>query len=182
MDILNFLFDNAQRCFTALRRSKTWWTSSSIKLFVALLCIWTIAGCAVSPRIEIHGFHYDTLNESKGVEILAYNYGDSWIKGPTRGSERNVRTRIVGYIPVGDYLYVKWKIKLTGEVLEERVDLRPLLPPDMRSQNVEFVIKEKILYIFLTDFKRVRPIDTPIVGPFNSQPFLTRQIFPQTKN
>jgi hypothetical protein len=178
MIILNSLFDISEWRTPATRRQKTWLFCSSLRLCLALLCTWTVVGCALPPKIEAHGFYYDALNESKDVEILEYKYGDSWIKGPTRGSETNVRTNIVGYIPVGDYLYVKWKIKANGEVLEKKVDLRAILPENMERQIVRFVVKEKILYIFLEHLGNLRPADSPIVGPFTFQFYVTRQIYP----
>ena len=40
-------------------------------------------------------------------------------------------------------------LKATGEVIEERVDLRGRLPQNMRDQEVTFVIDGRQLYVYL---------------------------------
>jgi hypothetical protein len=48
-------------------------------------------------------------------------------------------------MPIGEFLYVKWRIKATGEVLEDRVDLHPVLPWNMGHHTVTFVIEGRQL-------------------------------------
>jgi len=63
-------------------------------------------------------------------------------------------------MPVGDFLFVKWRIKSTGEVVEDRVDLRQRLPKDMTDHGLTFVIEGNQLYVYVITPK-VRNSDLP---------------------
>ena len=65
---------------------------------------------------------------------------------------------------VGDFLYVKWRIKDTGLVYEETVDLRQRLPRNIKDHTVYFDIKGAQLYVYLISPER-RPPDMPPNGP-----------------
>jgi hypothetical protein len=52
-------------------------------------------------------------------------------------------------MPRGEFLYVKWRLKATGEVFEDRVDLTKRLPPDIARHKIYFSIRERVLYVFL---------------------------------
>lgn len=56
---------------------------------------------------------------------------------------------VSGPMRVGDFLYVKWRIKETGVLLEKRVDLRDRLPKDMTDQMLCFYIMGEHLYIYV---------------------------------
>jgi hypothetical protein len=55
---------------------------------------------------------------------------------------------------LGDDLYVKWRIKSTGEIYEDTVDLRNRLPEDMHRQRIRFVVWGPQLYVYLISPKR----------------------------
>ena len=53
-----------------------------------------------------------------------------------------------GMMPRGEHLYVKWRIKGTGEVLEDRVDLTKRLPADINDYEIHFAVYGKQLYVY----------------------------------
>jgi hypothetical protein len=68
-------------------------------------------------------------------------------------------------MPVGEFLYVKWRIKATGEIFEDRVDLRERLPKNMTNHTLTFSIDEKQLHVFVaTPFPR-NPKDEKHIVP-----------------
>lgn len=72
-----------------------------------------------------------TKRQAKDGDFLGYQMG---VNGP---------------IPVGEFLYVKWRLKATGEVFEQRVDLRGRLPRDMTDHELTFVIDGPQLYVYV---------------------------------
>ena len=65
---------------------------------------------------------------------------------------------------VGGSLFVKWRIKSTGAVHEDTVDLRPRLPPDITDHRVHFIVRGSRLHVYLIS-PRHRPPDMPPIGP-----------------
>lgn len=88
-----------------------------------------------------HYFEFDARWDSPREEVLDFRYGDSKIGGTYfSGSLKNMGlfvswTRVYGTIQKPDFLYVKWRIKSTGEVYEDTVDLRSRLPFNMAEQR-----------------------------------------------
>jgi hypothetical protein len=159
------------------------------RAYTALLLTTALAACAQTngvPTMKFanHSFAFDARNDSKNEEILAYRYGAG--KGVGMSSDTGIRQfgespqweSVSGGYPVGDTLYVKWRSRVTNEVFEDTVDLRPLLPSEMEDKRIYFVIKGKQLTIYLEDENQRRPADSPIVGPKKYQPNLTRRIYP----
>lgn len=66
-------------------------------------------------------------------------------------------------MPIGDYLYVKWRLKETGEVYEDTVDLRQRLPKDISEHRIYFDIQGAQLHVYL-----VSPDFLPKGAPRNS--------------
>ena len=64
----------------------------------------------------------------------------------------------------GDELYVKWKLLKTGRVFEDLVDLKAMLPSDIRYHEIHFTIKEEQLLVYLITPDR-KPADMPVNGP-----------------
>jgi hypothetical protein len=144
-----------------------------LRFFVALLFAVVLVACASGPKVALHTFtcngHSDTNRWIDKVDLLAYSYGDG---GPNqlRANADDPRTKwllnnvgktslgcggVVGYIPVGDFLYVKWRIKATDEVLEKRVDLKDRLPQKMDNHTLTFSIDQRQLYVYVvTPFPR----------------------------
>jgi hypothetical protein len=104
---------------------------------LALFLAGLLAACATGPRLVPHAFSFDGRKDGwhETVDLLAYSYGDQYHM--VRNSLESPRSQVFpgrtalpsgtgvnGPMPVGEFLYVKWRIKATGEVFEDRVDLR----------------------------------------------------------
>jgi hypothetical protein len=156
-----------------------------------LLLAWALAlaACANTapeqPKLVWHKFSFDGWYDGKWAEkidLLAYSYGDKYrmvarTEKPS-GESAGVATNINGPMPVGEFLYVKWRIKATGQVLEDRVDLRPLLPKDMTDYKLTFVPDGSQLYIYLATPTPKHPTDPPILKTTLSQFYVTYEIYP----
>lgn len=113
-----------------------------------------LSACASDPKMEWHSFIFDSW-DMPDVCILNYRYGDT--KQPGRYvpdyylKEDTCRGggSISGSMPRGDYLYVKWRIKATGEVYEETIDLKSRLPANITEHRISFVIRGTQLSIYL---------------------------------
>ena len=106
-----------------------------------------------------HSFSFDVGSDAKSyghpeVDVLDYAYGDS--QAPrTRPSKvaremSNVfnNAGTAGFMPRGEFLYVKWRVKATGQMYEDRVDLRNRLPADISNYGIHFVIDDSQLYVY----------------------------------
>lgn len=120
----------------------------------------------------------EILNVYYGVPDCPVNYDSEKVlfKGkPMQG------TSIHGPLRRAHKLYVKWRIKRTGQEFEDTVDLRNRLPKDMTKHGVHFTIKASQLYVYLITPER-RPLDMPPNGPRETQFLKTLTIYPdQTK-
>jgi hypothetical protein len=107
--------------------------------------------------VVFHSFQYDLTTDSPGVDLLAYQYGDAVGEVGIRDEVKpgattlNTSNASTGKMPMGDFLYVKWRDQSTQEVFEERVDLKSRLPSskEMRGTKVYFLVDEKRLYVYL---------------------------------
>ncbi len=104
-------------------------------------------------KVVNHGFEFDVRKDSPGIDILDYEYST---RKPSKeaylgigGSSIAQWNGIYGGFPVGDFIYMKWRIRSTGEIFEDRVNLRGRLPSDMTDQQIYCVIDAEILYIFI---------------------------------
>lgn len=138
-------------------------------LFV-LFAMFSIAACASGPEVVDHAFSFDTrVDNQNDVEVLDYRYGDS--KLPVRAAEENVKAGkqfmvagVHGPMLRGSFLYVKWRIKTTGQVYEDTVDLRNRLPADITDCRIHFLVRGPQLYVYLITPKK-RAKDEPPNGP-----------------
>jgi hypothetical protein len=143
----------------ALRRRRA--TRYLLLLSLTLVTFGTFAGCAFGPDIPDHQFSFDSGIESPEIEVLDYQYGKS--KLPSANNPDYLRadgqslqgTNINGPMLRGDFLYVKWRIRSTGQIYEDRVDLRGRLPSELTGFHIHFVIRGAQLYIYLISPKRV---------------------------
>jgi hypothetical protein len=144
-----------------------------------------LVACAVAQGPVSHSFVFDMPAGSRDAEVLDYAYGDSKLTG-TRPEEWELkqgkipqRTNVTGYMPRGDFLYVKWRVMSTGEIYERRVDLRNRLPSDMSFHRIYFVMKASQLYVYLISPEPVPYGNTP--GPIPRYSDLkTTLIFPDS--
>ena len=158
-----------------LNRSTVW---TRFFAGVLLAVVFALSACATGPKLVAHAFSFDGRNDewAAQVDLLEYSYGDQYHM--VRNSVTNPRspvfkglaalppsTSVNGSMPVGEFLYVKWRIKATGEVLEDRVELRNLLPSNMFDHRITFAIDGKQLYVYLVtptprDSKQPSPLRT----------------------
>ena len=123
-------------------------------LALGILCLTACAmgGNKVAPYYSIE---FNASQDSPDIEVLDYRYGEQEkvFFSPSREAVKLGNTfksgNISGFLPRGDFLYVKWRIKDTGEVLEDRVDLRNRLPENMEDLHVHFACHGRQLYVFL---------------------------------
>lgn len=125
---------------------------------VWLLLVFAIAiqaACAAGPRLATHSFEFDARWDSPDIEILDYRYGNSKQHGThppeyvRQSGKVAQQTGTYGKMLVGDDLYAKWRIKSTGEVCEDTVDLKGRLPDDITNHRIHFIIKGPQLYVYL---------------------------------
>ncbi|MES2069645.1 MAG: hypothetical protein V4488_04805 [Pseudomonadota bacterium] len=147
--------------------TKPYWRKFSWLLIGVTTALLT--ACATGPQVVSHSFSYDALEESPDVEVLDYRYGDDYVmtRAPEwRKIQGNVKQgeHITATFPRGAYLFVKWRIKATGEEFQDTVDLRHRLPANIKDHRIHFVIKGPQLYVYLVSPERRRS-DEPKNGP-----------------
>lgn len=144
----------------------------------------TLAACASGPSMVDHAFGFDARNDSPNIEIQSYRYGTSGMTFTSSDEsmryygKSNQSGNINGPQPLGDTLYVKWQDKTSGQVFEDTVNLKPLLPFSMYRKRIYFVVQGSQLHVYLTDLSTPKPKEMPIVGPFRVQSYVTQQIYP----
>jgi hypothetical protein len=137
-------------------------------VFLAL----SFTGCATGQAGSVvdHSFEFHASTDSPGIQVLAYSYGDSpnTYGGRLRATEEDTKngtvsqgTNITGPINVGRYLYVKWRIKKTGEVFEDTVDLQKQWPRSVRDLRIYFIIEDRQLFVYLINLLKDRPYFKP---------------------
>ncbi|MCY1525763.1 hypothetical protein D9M68_607550 [compost metagenome] len=166
---------------------KRWWHGL---LAMGLLVLLT--GCASGPKLVPHAFSFNGLNDkwADSVDLLAYAYGDGYHKvredldQPSSSlyagkTSLPPGTGVNGPMPVGEFLLVKWRVKTTGEVVEERVDLRDRLPRDMTDHELTFVIDGRQLYVYVVTPRRKKSFnEPPILKTWRSEFAHAYEIFP----
>jgi hypothetical protein len=154
-----------------------------LALFFSILLM--LSACATGPKQAVHAFSFNGWSDkwATQVDLLEFSYGDQYQMVQRKTQPGQLRLgygfNVNGLMPVGDFLYAKWRIKATGEIIEERVDLRKLLPSDMDSHRVTFVIDGKQLYVYLVTPTAKHEWDPPILKTTMSRYYLTYEIFPQ---
>jgi hypothetical protein len=120
-------------------------------------------------QVVDHAFGFDMRYDDQDAEVLDYRYGNS--KLPVQAPESAVLdgkplVSANGNGPMlrGEFLYVKWRNKGTGQLFEDNVDLRHRLPTDITGYRVQFIIKGPQLYVYLIS-PQLRPPDFPANGP-----------------
>jgi hypothetical protein len=111
-----------------------------------------LAGCATADVVE-HGFSFNARWDSPNVEILDFRYGRSTYlatmgKLPDRPTSVQ-QTGIYGVIPRPDKLFVQWRLKDSGAVHEDTVDLKQRLPSDIKAHEVYFIVMGPRLCVYL---------------------------------
>lgn len=152
--------------------------------WLALSLVVAMAACATGPKLASHSFNYDGFNDkwADKVDLLAYSYGDQYPKlrdKAATGSALGAQGNVNGPIPVGEFLYVQWRVKATGEVLEQRVDLRDRLPQNMADHGLTFLMDGRQLYVYVTTPAAQHPWGkTATHRTWHSKYNVTYEIFP----
>lgn len=154
------------------------WLLISVTLFGLNACV----ALGFKEKYVWHSFSFDTQHDSPDAEVLDYQYGSSRNDPPPFPQQRMAmgqhygtskregihpdKERIAmgqnfayydtsGYLPVGDFLYVNWRIKNPIRFweyigyYEDKVDLKKRLPADITNHRIHFVIKGPQLYVYL---------------------------------
>lgn len=107
-----------------------------------------------------HSFEFNVDTDSPGIEVLDYEYST---RKPSKAAYLKIGGNhvaqsegITGGFPRGDFVYMKWRVRATDEVFEDRVDLRQRLPSDIRHQRIYCVIDGNQLYVLLIDLRKYR--------------------------
>jgi hypothetical protein len=161
--------------------SSSWLRSICLAILVALGL--GSASCATSPALVDHSFSFNAFEDNWDVELLDYRYGTSamtrtpqWQKDTNRVSQGGMWN---GEMPRAADLYVKWRVKATGEVIEDTVDLRDKLPRNIKGHILHFVIRGGHLSVYLVSPER-RPADWPPIGPAAYQYRKVFTVYPVT--
>lgn len=143
----------------------------SILLRIAIATIsCVLVGCSIAgPRTALHSFEFNVDWDSPDVELLDYRYGNSTQQGTfppdwvLQSGHVAQSVGTTGDMIVGDFLYVKWKIKETGEIFKDTVDLRNRLPRNLYEHKIYFLIRGPQLFVYLVSPDRSPP-GTPSNG------------------
>ena len=151
---------------------------------VMLITLLALSACVSGPRLVAHGFSYNGWSDKWATEndLLAYSYGEQYSMVRDQGnpdqSGIGYQSGVNGDMPVGKFLSVRWRIKSTGEVIEDRVDLRSILPNDMFGHRITFVIDGRQLFVYLVTPK-TKPIEVqPPLKTTLSRYYVTYEIYP----
>lgn len=156
----------------------------AVRLLVTLSLTFALAACAAVPDgVVDHAFGFDMRYDNQDAEVLDYRYGKS--KLPVYAPEDAVRAgktfgwnSVQGPMLRGDFLYVKWRNKVTGQVYEDNVDLRGRLPNDITDKKVYFMIRGAQLFVYLISLREERPSNVSAEGPRIYRSFKTIRIYP----
>ena len=159
------------------------------RAFLGVLTPLSITGCATGPRLVDHNFSFDGWYDGwysgpdSNVQLQEYSYGDQYhmVRKKVQPGEDFLPpgTSVSGPMPVGEFLYVRWRLKDSGEMVEQRVDLRDRLPRDMKDQRVSFVIDVKDLYVYVvTNRPKAYYGAPPVLRHWRSNLYFTYEIHP----
>ena len=118
---------------------------------ISSLVIFLIAGC-VSWKYDMvfHSFQFNLDIHSPNMEVLDYQYGSSRQFCTYKEFEGGITQHsITGVMARGEFLYVKWRDKQSGQVFDDRVDFSGRLPVKLTEYAVTFFVKGPQLYVYL---------------------------------
>lgn len=158
------------------------------RILLSALAALVLTGCATGPRQIFHSFNFDGWKDGwysgpdSNVQLQEYSYGDQYhmVRKKVQPGESRIpaNTSVSGPMPVGEFLYVRWRLKDIGEMVEHRVDLRDRLPRDMKNQEITFVIAGKDLYVYLITNQGKDYGTPPILRTWISKQYVTYEIYP----
>lgn len=134
-------------------------TPYRVYLFASII-LFTLSACVLGRTMVNHSFTFDTIRDSSDgkhpeAEILDYQYGSSG-QFATYANKEAIKLGMTfkqegirGSMARGEFLYVKWRDISSGQIFEDKVDLRSCLPDDIENLDLHFVVKGPQLYVFL---------------------------------
>lgn len=135
-----------------------------------LLSIGFFALTACAGGLVFHTFSFDSPSESPDIQVLDYRYGDSQ-QPSARASDYDKANGTVrqgisinGDMRRGDSLYVRWRVKATEVVYEDLVNLKAVLPSDIKYNKIHFTVKGSQLFVYLVT-RDFRPPESEPIGP-----------------
>jgi len=140
------------------------------KLFISIVGACILIACGHGMvlteqwgKVVNHGFEFDIRKDSPGIDLLDYEYST---RKPSKeaylgigGSSIAQWNGIYGGFPVGNFIYMKWRVRSSGEIFEDRVDLRGRLPRDITDHKIYCVIEGEQLYVFIVSSETRKKID-----------------------
>jgi hypothetical protein len=132
------------------------WLQNRAKALVWALAgasLLALSGCATQVW---YGFDWDAYADQwiSEVTLLDLKYhdgrGHNWKGNPYNVPNWKVRMQsgATGTYPLGDSLWVKYRINATGQVKEETADLRGKYPSDLHGGTVRFMLKNGYLAVY----------------------------------
>ena len=151
----------------------------------------TQTACGNEQRFAFHGLSYNQAVDMPQVDLLDCLYGDGLGAHTQKEVDAGQARRgecgnMFGDMPIGDFLYVKWRDKATQKVYEDRVDLKSRLPSpkEMHKKKIYFLIDDNQLYVYLipdSDWDTRRnylPIGENPNGPGSSAHLDVKTLYP----
>lgn len=152
----------------------------------------TQTACGNEQRFAFHGLSYNQAVDMPQVDILDCLYGDGLGAHTQKEVDAGQARRgecgnMFGDMPIGDFLYVKWRDKATQKEYEDRVDLKSRLPSpkEMHKKKIYFLIDDNQLYVYLIpdqDWEGKRnhlPEGHPANGPFTYRYLDVKTLYPE---
>jgi hypothetical protein len=115
--------------------------------------------------------------------VLDYRYGDSrqpLVRNPDyllKEGRSLQGANVSGEMLRGDFLYVKWRIKTSGQVYEDTVDLRQRLPMDIDHHRIYFIVLAALRFLIPPEGAK-RPEGKAAIGPSKYADLDIVQIYP----
>lgn len=162
-----------------------------VRRLAALVLMLTLAACASKPQLVPHAFSFNGWKDgwADQVDLLEFSYGDGYrmvrnsLDAPRSSlsateSSLPAATSVNGPMPVGEFLSVKWRLKATSEIFDERVDLRHRLPRDMTDHTLTFVIDSRQLYVYVVTPQLVSTQNKVLLKTWLSRYNRAHEIYP----
>jgi hypothetical protein len=131
-----------------------------IRCFTFCLAL-LLAGCATgyTGSTVAHGFEFHAGLDSPDIEVIAYRYGSPvdtiggrivrTAQDTKDGKDQQGVTIVSAEMPVGKELYVKWRIKATGQVLEDTANLETTWKRSMEGWVLYFWVNKDKLQVYV---------------------------------
>lgn len=116
----------------------------------------SLQGCMGGPKLYFQSLDFDLRESNPDIEVLNYQYCISendcfrMSRGYVGRGAGIQQSHYAGPMPRGTSWYVKWRVKPTGAVYEERIDLANRLPEDVTDGSFTFRFVDSRLHVYLS--------------------------------